>query len=119
MDKVKFEGVDIFKSNSRIKKHGLYDVIISDPPTLQFGSVNIERDYAKIIRKIPQWLKPGGEVMLCLNAPELNEQFLHDAVAEHCPDCIFESQIMPPEVFKEAHQGKGLKVLMYKYLPQA
>jgi len=116
MDKVKFEGVDIFKSNSRIKKYGLYDVIISDPPTLQFGSVNIERDYAKIIKKIPQWLKPEGKVMLCLNAPELSEDFLFEMIKLHCPDCIFEERISPPAVFKEV-QGKGLKVLVFTYKP--
>jgi 23S rRNA (cytosine1962-C5)-methyltransferase len=116
MDRIKFEGVDIFKSNSRIKKYGLYDVIISDPPTLQFGSVNIERDYAKIIKKIPQWLKPEGKIMLCLNAPELSEDFLFDMIKLHCPDCIFEERISPPAVFKEA-QGKGLKVLVFTYKP--
>jgi 23S rRNA (cytosine1962-C5)-methyltransferase len=41
-----FEGVDIFKSNSRIKKYGKYDLLICDPPSFQKGSVNIERDYA-------------------------------------------------------------------------
>jgi 23S rRNA (cytosine1962-C5)-methyltransferase len=118
MDKVKFEGVDIFKSNSRIKKHGPYDLIISDPPSLQFGSVNIERDYAKIIRRVPTWLKPGGDIMLCLNSPELSEQFLHKIVKDNCPDCQFQQQIAPPAVFKEAHPGKGLKVLIFKYLAE-
>lgn len=117
MEQVKFEGVDIFKSNSRIKKHGPYDLIISDPPTLQFGSVDIERDYKKIVRKIPQWLKPGGEVILCLNTPDLTEQFLLDLVAEYCPDCYYKEAVLPPKVFKEAYKGKGLKVLIFCYNP--
>ena len=117
MEQVKFEGVDIFKSNSRIKKHGPYDLIISDPPTMQFGSVDIERDYKKIVRKIPQWLKPGGEVILCLNTPDLTERFLLDLIAEHCPDCHYKETILPHEVFKEAHKGKGLKVLVFSYNP--
>lgn len=117
LSKVVFEGVDIFKSNSRIRKHGLYDLIISDPPTLQFGSVNIVRDYAKIMRKIPQWLKPGGKIMLCLNSPDLSEQFIEDEMKANCPECQFEEQITPPDVFKEAYQGKGLKTLVYRYLP--
>lgn len=115
--KVVFAGVDIFKSNSRIRKYGPYDLIISDPPTLQFGSVNIQRDYAKIMRKIPVWLKPGGYIVLCLNSPDLTEQFLQDEMQTHCPECQFEQMIAPPEVFKEAHQGKGLKTLVYRYLP--
>ncbi|PCH97766.1 MAG: methyltransferase [Gammaproteobacteria bacterium] len=113
-----FEGVDIFKSNSRIKKYGKYDLLICDPPSFQKGSVNIACDYAKIIRKIPQWMNAGAKLMLCLNSPDLDEQFLKDEVARECPDCVFEQRIANPEVFKEAHTGKGLKVLVFEYLPR-
>jgi 23S rRNA (cytosine1962-C5)-methyltransferase len=112
-----FEGVDIFKSNSRIKKYGKYDLLICDPPSFQKGSVNIERDYAKIIRKIPQWMNPGAKLLLCLNSPDLDEQFLQDEVARECPDCTFERRIENPEIFKEAYLGKGLKVLLFNYNP--
>tara|TARA_R110001583_G_scaffold26092_1_gene94177 strand:+ start:260 stop:1156 length:897 start_codon:yes stop_codon:yes gene_type:complete len=112
-----FEGVDIFKSNSRIKKYGKYDLLICDPPSFQKGSVNIERDYAKIIRKIPQWMDTGAKLLLCLNSPDLDEQFLKDEVSRECPNCIFEQRIANPAVFKEAHTGKGLKVLVFSYLP--
>ncbi len=112
---VVFEGVDIFKSNSRIKKHGLYDLIICDPPSFQKGSVNIERDYAKLIRRIPQWAKPQSDIMLCLNSPDLTDEFLLNNVAENCPQCQYQGKIKPPDVFKEAHQGKGLKVLLFQY----
>jgi len=117
--KIIFEGVDIFKSNSRIKKYGKYDLLICDPPSFQKGSVNIARDYAKIIRRIPQWMNTGAKLMLCLNSPDLDEQFLRAEVARECPDCIFEQRLANPEVFKEAHQGKGLKVLIFTYLPKS
>lgn len=116
---VVFEGVDIFKSNSRIKKYGKYDLLICDPPSFQKGSVNIERDYAKIIRKIPQWMNAGAQLLLCLNSPDLDEQFLKDEVARECPDCVFEQRIVNPTVFKEAHAGKGLKVLVFEYRPSS
>lgn len=115
--KIVFEGVDIFKSNSRIKKYGKYDLLICDPPSFQKGSVNIERDYAKIIRKIPQWMNAGSQLLLCLNSPDLDEQFLKDEVARECPHCHFEKRIDNPVVFKEAHSGKGLKVLLFTYQP--
>jgi len=114
---VVFEGVDIFKSNSRIKKYGKYDLLVCDPPSFQKGSVNIERDYAKIIRKFPQWMNQGAKLLLCLNSPDLDEQFLKDEVVRECPDCVFEQRIANPKVFKEAHTGKGLKVLVFSYLP--
>jgi len=116
--KIIFEGVDIFKSNSRIKKYGKYDLLICDPPSFQKGSVNIERDYAKIIRKIPQWMNADAKLMLCLNSPDLDEQFLKDEVARECPDCVFEQCIANPDAFKEAHKGKGLKVLIFEYIPK-
>ena len=115
--KIVFEGVDIFKSNSRIKKYGPYDILVCDPPSFQKGSVNIERDYAKIIRRIPQWMNAGATLMLCLNSPDLDENFLKAEVERECPDCHFEQRLENPEVFKEAHQGKGLKVLIFTYQP--
>lgn len=117
--KIIFEGLDIFKSNSRIKKYGKYDLLICDPPSFQKGSVNIARDYAKIIRRVPQWMNTGAKLMLCLNSPDLDESFLLAEVARECPDCIFEEQLANPEVFKEAHKGKGLKVLIFTYTPEA
>lgn len=115
---VVFEGVDIFKSNSRIKKYGPYDILVCDPPSFQKGSVNIQRDYAKIIRRVPLWMNPGATLMLCLNSPDLDENFLKEEVARECPDCHFEQRLDNPEVFKEAHEGKGLKVLIYTYQPR-
>ncbi|WNC73041.1 class I SAM-dependent methyltransferase [Thalassotalea psychrophila] len=112
---VKFEGVDIFKSYGRLKKHGPYDLLISDPPSFQKGSVDIKRDYPKIIRRLPQLMNDNGLVMLCLNSPDLSEQFIHDMIATECPQCEYIESIQPPSVFKEAMPGKGLKVLIFKY----
>ncbi len=117
-DNIIFESVDIFKSNSRIKKYGKYDLLICDPPSFQKGSVNIERDYKKIIRRIPDWMNEGADILLCLNSPDLDQQFIHATVAEHCPDCEFVEQIANPEVFKEAELGKGLKTMWFRYRPQ-
>jgi len=115
-NKVKFEALDIFKSFGRIKKHGPYDLLISDPPSFQKGSVDIQRDYKKIIRRIPEFMKPGGLLMLCLNSPELDSDFLKQTVIDECPNCHYVSEITAPEVFVEAMEGKGLKVLIYRYL---
>ncbi len=117
MRSVNYDKLDIFKSFSRIKKRGPYGLIICDPPTLQKGSVNIRRDYPKIIRRIPQLSEPGGYILLCLNSPHLTEEFLQEMVAQECEDCQFVTDIKPPEVFKEAMEGKGLKTLVYQYLP--
>ncbi len=113
--KVTFQGVDIFKSFSRLKKYGPYDLLVCDPPLFQKGSIDLKRDYKKIIRRIPELMRPGGLMMLCLNAPELDESFLHETVAQACPACRYLEQISPPEVYVEAQLGKGLKVLIFIY----
>lgn len=117
LDKVVFQGVDIFKSYSRLKKYGPYDFMVCDPPSFQKGSVNIQRDYGKILRRIPQLMKPNGELMLCLNSPDLDEDFLLNEVKKECPDCHFIEKLPNPAVFLEAHKGKGLKVMLFKYVP--
>jgi len=117
LSKVKFEGVDIFKSYSRLKKYGPYDLLICDPPSFQKGSVKIERDYKKIIKRIPELMSANAELLLCLNSPDLDEEFLLAEVARECPECIFQEKIVNPTVFKEAEQGKGLKVLRFVYQP--
>ncbi|WP_053084573.1 class I SAM-dependent methyltransferase [Catenovulum maritimum] len=112
---VKFESVDLFKSFGRVRKHGPYDLLICDPPAFQKGSVKIERDYKKIIRRIPEFMADGALIMLCLNSPDLDEAFLTDTVTEYCPECQFVEQVSAPEVFTDAIAGKGLKVFIYKY----
>jgi len=114
--KVKFDAIDIFKSFGRIKKHGPYDLLICDPPSFQKGSVDIKRDYKKIIRRIPEFMNPGSLLMLCLNSPDLDTDFLKKTVNDECPDCHYVNEITAPEVFLEAMEEKGLKVLVYKYL---
>ncbi|QDP03028.1 class I SAM-dependent methyltransferase [Thalassotalea sp. PS06] len=115
LEKVKFEGVDIFKSYARLRKYGPYDLLICDPPSFQKGSVNIQRDYGKIIRRLPQLMADNGLVMLCLNSPDLDQKFLKDTVEKECPECEFVEELLPPEVFIDAVPGKGLKILIYRY----
>jgi len=116
VSKIKYEGVDIFKSYSRLKKYGPYDLLICDPPSFQKGSVKIERDYKKIIKRLPELMANNSDVLLCLNSPDLSEEFLLAEVARECPQCQYQSRIENPEVFIEAEAGKGLKVLYFRYV---
>ena len=107
--------MNIFTSWSRIKKYAPYDMLICDPPSFQAGSVDIKRDYHKIIKRISQLMNPNSDIILCLNSPDLTEDFIFLLIEEHCPECEFIESIPSPEVFKEAEKGKGLKVLLFKY----
>ncbi len=113
MEKVSFEKLDIFKSFGRLKKRGPFDLLICDPPTFQKGSVDITRDYPKILRRLNEFMSPKSQLLLCLNAPELGPDYLIQHMKELAPNYQFIKQINPPEVFKEA-EGKGLTVLNFK-----
>ncbi|MDH5183499.1 MAG: class I SAM-dependent methyltransferase, partial [Gammaproteobacteria bacterium] len=110
-----FENMNILKSFGRIRKHGPYDLLICDPPSFQKGSVDIRKDYRKILNRLPEFMNDNAKLMLCLNSPGLTEDFIHDMMAEELPKSSFLESIPTPDVFKEAMDGKGLKVLIYQF----
>jgi len=110
---VRFEKLNIFNSFSRLKKRGPFDLLVCDPPTLQKGSVDIARDYPKILRRLDQFMAEESTLVLCLNAPDLGRDFLLAHMAELAPSYQLIDEIKPPEVYKEA-EAKGLKVLCFQ-----
>ncbi|NOR70878.1 MAG: methyltransferase domain-containing protein [Methylomarinum sp.] len=113
LDAVRFEKLNIFKSFSRLKKRGPFDLLICDPPTLQKGSVDIIKDYPKIFRRLDEFMAPNGKLLLCLNAPELGRDFLIKNMAELAPNYQLEEEIKPPEVYVDV-EDKGLTVMCFK-----
>lgn len=116
LDKVKYLGHDLFKSWGKVKRLGPYDIVIADPPSLQKGSVNIKRDYPKIMRRLPELLNPGGQALLCLNSPDLDFQFIYDTLAEHCPQAKVIKVIKPPVEYTNIEPDKGLKCVLVEIL---
>jgi 23S rRNA (cytosine1962-C5)-methyltransferase len=110
---------DIFKSWGKLRKLGPYDIIIVDPPSYQKGSFVAEKDYAKIIRRLPDLLLPTNQsqILLCLNAPELNVNFLKELVEVEAPQFQFVYQIENPSTFPSINSDRALKVLLYRYDP--
>jgi 23S rRNA (cytosine1962-C5)-methyltransferase len=114
--KARFLGHDIFKTWGKISKMGPYGVIVIDPPSYQKGSFIATKDYIKLIRRLPDLLEPQGHVLLCLNAPELDSQFLHSQVAEAAPNLKFVERLANPAAFADIDPEKSLKVLHYQKL---
>jgi 23S rRNA (cytosine1962-C5)-methyltransferase len=112
--KARFLGHDIFKTWGKINKMGPYGVIVIDPPSYQKGSFIATKDYIKLIRRLPDLLEPQGHVLLCLNAPELDSQFLHSQVAEAAPSLKFVERLANPAAFADIDPEKSLKVLHYQ-----
>lgn len=109
-----FLGHDIFKSWGRIGRAGPYDLVIADPPSYQKGSFVATKDYARLLRRLPELLAPGGHVLLCLNAPELGPDFLQAQVEASAPSLAFVERLANPSSFADAAPDRALKVLVYR-----
>ncbi len=112
LESVKFEKLNIFKSFSRLKKRGLFNLLVCDPPTFQKGSIDIARDYPKIIRRLDEFMAPKSSLLLCLNAPELDRDFLLEHMTELAPSYRLTEEIKPPKVYFDI-EDKGLTTLCF------
>jgi 23S rRNA (cytosine1962-C5)-methyltransferase len=109
----RFLGHDIFNSWGKLTKLGPYEMIIADPPSNQKGSFVATKDYVRLLRRLPELLAPGGDLLLCLNAPELSCDFLMAQVAETAPQLTYLERLANPSVFADIDEQKSLKVLRY------
>ncbi|MCV2357065.1 class I SAM-dependent methyltransferase [Paucibacter sp. B2R-40] len=105
---------DIFNSWGKIMRSGPYDLIILDPPSFQKGSFVATKDYARLLRRLPALLAPGGHAMLCLNTPKLGLAFLQDQMQELAPELKFVQRVANPAEFADISDDRSLKVLIYK-----
>jgi 23S rRNA (cytosine1962-C5)-methyltransferase len=105
---------DLFSSWGKVNRHGPYDLIIVDPPSYQKGSFVATKDYARLMRRLPDLLMPGGHVLLCLNAPELGQAFLTDQMQELAPALRFIERLANPAAFADVDADRALKVLVYQ-----
>jgi 23S rRNA (cytosine1962-C5)-methyltransferase len=111
--KVKFMPYDILKSWSRIKKEGPYDIIIIDPPSFQKGSFEATKDYEKIIRRLDELAASKCTILSCLNAPELDSDFIKDKFSEFAPTFKFVKRLENVEEFVTNNEEKSLKNLIF------
>lgn len=109
---VRFDKLNIFKSFGRFKKQAPFDLLVCDPPTLQRGSVDIARDYPKIIRRLDDFMAPESQLMLCLNAPDLAETLIFENMQALAPSYHYTETIQRPSVYREA-EGKELTILCF------
>lgn len=108
---------DIFSTWGKITRGGPYDLVIVDPPSYQKGSFVATKDYARLLRRLPDLLMPGGHALLCLNAPELGTAFLQEQVRDIAPDLAFVERVANPPVFADVDADRALKVLVYTAAP--
>jgi 23S rRNA (cytosine1962-C5)-methyltransferase len=75
--------------------------------------VQIDRDYPKIMRRLDEFMADNSYLLLCLNAPELNINFILDNMSLYAPRYFFDKLIEPPDIYIDIEK-KGLKILVFK-----
>lgn len=105
---------DVFTSWGKIARHGPWDLIVADPPSHQKGSFVATKDYPRLMRRLPALLAPGGQALLCLNAPELDMDFLRHHMHAQAPELAFVERVANPAAFADVDEGRALKVAVYR-----
>jgi len=105
---------DIFNSWGKITRGGPYQLVIFDPPSHQKGSFVASKDYARLMRRLPELLAPGGQALLCLNTPKLGMAFLQEQMQALAPELAFRQRLANPAAFADISAERALKVLVYQ-----
>ncbi|WP_417326950.1 class I SAM-dependent methyltransferase [Halarcobacter sp.] len=114
LKKVKFLPFNILKSWSKIRKFAPYDIIIIDPPSFQKGSFAATKDYRKIIRKLDELASEKCIVLSCLNAPELDSNFIKELFKEEASSFRFIRKIDNLSTFPTDNEERSLKNLVFE-----
>jgi 23S rRNA (cytosine1962-C5)-methyltransferase len=109
-----FLALEFFRSLNRLRKLGPFDLVICDPPASQGKSFTAKLHWPKLVRSLPDLVRPGGEVLACLSTPKLGPVYLDDLFACQIPAAEKLSQFTAGEDFPEAQQGRGLSLHLYR-----
>lgn len=112
--KVKFLPHNILKSWSKIRKLGPYDLIIIDPPSFQKGSFAASKDYEKIIKRLDEFANENCLVLSCLNAPELDTNFIKELFFSKAPSFKYIRRIDNLQSFPSNDNDRTLKIMLYQ-----
>ena len=109
-----FLPLEFFRSISKLRNIGPFDLVICDPPASQGKSFTAEQHWPKLLRSLPGLLNPGGEIFACLNAPNLGPDYLDALFAEQIPDAQKIDLFTPGTDFPEAHTERGVTLHLYR-----
>lgn len=115
IDDIHFLDHDVFRSWNKLHRLGRYDLVVMDPPTAQKGSFSAEKDYGKVVRRFSKLLKAESDVLACLNATHLGEDFLDGVFARELPGAERVERLANPPEFADLDAQAALKVVHYRY----
>jgi len=98
---ISFWRYNILKAFAKLKKQAPYDIIIIDPPTHQKGSFIAEKDYIKIIKKLPELSHGNTTLLACINSPSFSKKELVEMI-ESNSSFKFQKRIPNPEEYTDS-----------------
>jgi 23S rRNA (cytosine1962-C5)-methyltransferase len=113
-----FLPLEFFRSVGKLRKLGPFDLVICDPPASQGKSFTAERHWPKLARSLPDLVAPGGEILACLNGPNLGPDYLDRLLSETFPSAENLGLYRPGEDFPDARPDCGVSIHHYR-LPMA
>lgn len=116
--KARFWPFDILRSWRKLQDAGPFDIILLDPPSKQGKSFNAQRDYAKLVARLPRMLNDEAYVLACLNAPYLGSDFILDCFAG-LEEFSFEQRLANRSDMPEKNNEANLKLMLFKYQRQS
>jgi len=110
-----FIAQDIFKMVKKLTLKGPFDILVADPPSFQSKAFDVRKDYKKLLVKLKPALADNAKLMLCLNSPLLDTQFIHDMVEEvYEGKAHFITRLENPEMLADVNEEASLKVMLYQ-----
>lgn len=109
-----FLPLELFRSLSKLRKIGPFDLVICDPPASQGKNFTAEQHWPKLLRNLPGLVNPGGEILACLNAPNLGPDYLDALFTEQIPAAEKIKLLTPGEDFPEALAERGVTLHLYR-----
>ncbi|WP_432821749.1 class I SAM-dependent methyltransferase [Trichloromonas sp.] len=111
---VSFLPLELFRSFGKLLRLGPFDLVISDPPATQGASFTAERHWPKLLRRLPELLAPGADIIACRNGPGLPPGLIENLVAEQLPSAELLGRYLPGEDFPEAQPEQGVCLFHYR-----
>ncbi|MCF6266177.1 MAG: class I SAM-dependent methyltransferase [Desulfuromusa sp.] len=109
-----FLPIELFRSFSRLRKLAPFDLIVCDPPAEQGDHFLAQRDWPKLVRKLPSLLNPGGGLLACLSSPYIPPDKIRQLFIDLAPQAKLLQSIDSGEGFPEINREKGMKLLHYE-----
>jgi 23S rRNA (cytosine1962-C5)-methyltransferase len=105
---------DLFKSFGKLEQLGPFDLVVIDPPADQGRSFRADKDWPRILRRLPKLATAGADILACVSAPELGSNFLKRQFTEQLPEADLHAQLNAGEDFPENDPDKGWHLLNFR-----